>query len=118
VLESQPSRYTTDQNSGSQCADSFGPEPSAALQSPALLPEQDSIIPTAQPLQLDGLQNGPETSGRHGRILISNMMNPATQKPKRRTHSQDPDERSSKRPRFGSQKVQGLSNTLYEMSLT
>lgn len=97
MLESQLSRPA----SIAQCGDSFGPE---YVQSPPLLLQLDSIITTAQPLQLNGLQHDNKTSDQRGRILITDILNPTAQD----QPINYPDEPSSKRRRSTSKQISGL----------
>jgi hypothetical protein len=65
--------------------------------------------PTLQQDSIDSLQTRPQTSSQNGRVLISNMINPAPEKqPNVRNRSQGIDERSSKRPRLGPPQIPGM----------
>jgi hypothetical protein len=60
-------------------ANSLGPERFVVVQSLALWVQQYSIVPTAQPSQLDGPQHSPETRSQHSHVLIHNMRNSTPQ---------------------------------------
>jgi len=109
--EQQPgeelAQATTSQHNLAQGAESFGQEHSAAVQSPPLLLQQDSITPKVQPFQLDGLQSGPGTGNQHGHVLIRGMEEATVQDQSNITAHQVTNEQASKRPRFRSHQFPG-----------